>query len=202
MRIDSPIYQKAFQRYLRTGLSIEVQLKAATQESSHYIWTTVGDDKVRPEHAAREGQVFAWDDPAISPPGTEHECRCTAVPYHGIVDPPIEPVYPELALLPLFRVGRLLSAWRALGRQRAASRNWQLSPTKSPTKWRNQVEKGNWTPEKISDTIRNGSAQAVKNERTGGPATLYQKDGNFVVRDDKTGDILQLSRPGFTPKTF
>jgi SPP1 gp7 family putative phage head morphogenesis protein len=96
--MDSKAYQKAFQRYLRYGISLETQLKAKERFSSHYIWRTQGDERVRPEHAARDGQVFSWDDPAISPPGTEFGCRCIAVPYHGIFDPPIEPVYPELLL--------------------------------------------------------------------------------------------------------
>lgn len=116
----------------------------------------------------RFGQNMLRMIPAIQPPGTEYGCRCTATPHHGIVDPPVEPVYPELLLLPLFRLGRLLAAWRAWLRARDASRNWQLSPTKSATKWRNQLEKGNWTPKKISRTIRYGQPFSARNERTGG----------------------------------
>lgn len=46
-----------------------------------YTWRTVGDDRVRPEHEAREGQVFEWG----SPPGDGHpgepiNCRCWAEP--------------------------------------------------------------------------------------------------------------------------
>ena len=32
-------------------------------KSGQYIWHTVGDDKVRPEHAARDGTIFSWTNP-------------------------------------------------------------------------------------------------------------------------------------------
>ena len=46
-----------------------------------YIWTTSGDERVREEHAALEGQVFSWNDPPPSGhPGEDYQCRCTAFP--------------------------------------------------------------------------------------------------------------------------
>lgn len=103
-------YRHAFIRYLRKGTPIELSLKANERISTHYIWLTQGDDKVRPEHAVNEGRIFAWDSPpATGHPGTADNCRCTAAPYYGLVrpdDPPLEPVYPELILLPLLRIGR------------------------------------------------------------------------------------------------
>ncbi len=111
--IDHTAYRHAFIRYLRKGTPIELSLKAGERISTHYIWRTEGDDKVRSEHAANEGQIFAWDSPpATGHPGTAENCRCVAVPYYGLVrpdDPPLEPVYPELIFLPLVRFGRLLS---------------------------------------------------------------------------------------------
>lgn len=45
----------------------------------YYVWETQEDDRVRPEHAAREGQVFKWSDPpAGGNPGSEYGCRCSA----------------------------------------------------------------------------------------------------------------------------
>lgn len=45
----------------------------------YYVWETREDDRVRPEHAAREGQVFKWSDPpAGGNPGSEYGCRCGA----------------------------------------------------------------------------------------------------------------------------
>ncbi len=60
------------------------------QGFTHYIWRTQGDEKVRPEHAANDGQVFAWDDPPpTGHPGADYGCRCWAQPLDGA-----EPVYP------------------------------------------------------------------------------------------------------------
>jgi len=47
-----------------------------------YIWSTSLDERVRPEHAAREGKVFSWDDPPEDGhPGEPINCRCVARPY-------------------------------------------------------------------------------------------------------------------------
>jgi len=86
---DSPIYQKAFEQYLRRGTPIEISVKALTERTetrdNHstvlYRWRTSGDDKVRPSHAANEGRIFNWDRaPATGHPGEEPGCRCTAEP--------------------------------------------------------------------------------------------------------------------------
>lgn len=46
-----------------------------------YIWTTSRDERVRPEHAALEGKMFAWNEPpAIGNPGEPINCRCIAQP--------------------------------------------------------------------------------------------------------------------------
>lgn len=41
-----------------------------------YVWVTVGDDKVRPEHEALDGEVRTWYD--TPHPGEEYGCRCHA----------------------------------------------------------------------------------------------------------------------------
>jgi len=108
MNPNSLTYQKAFQRYLRYGISIETQMKSEEHFTTHYIWVTMGDEKVRPEHAANAGLIFSWDaPPATGHPGFEPGCRCIAVPYESEPEYPdaIEPWYPELILLPLFRLG-------------------------------------------------------------------------------------------------
>ncbi|MEM6780497.1 MAG: colicin E3/pyocin S6 family cytotoxin [Pseudomonadota bacterium] len=47
-----------------------------------YVWRTVGDGKVRGAHAAREGQVFSWDNPPDGGhPGEDYNCRCWAQKY-------------------------------------------------------------------------------------------------------------------------
>ena len=46
-----------------------------------YVWTTSGDDRVRDEHAEREGVTFRWDrPPEDGHPGEPIQCRCTAFP--------------------------------------------------------------------------------------------------------------------------
>lgn len=82
MIIDHNIYRKAFQEYLRKGTPIEWSIKQE-RPTTHYIWRTRGDDKVRASHAANNGQVFAWDNPPpTGHPGEDYGCRCTAEPYY------------------------------------------------------------------------------------------------------------------------
>jgi hypothetical protein len=81
MLIDRQLYQKAFQAYLRKGTPIEWSIKQE-RPTTHYIWRTRRDGKVRSTHAAREGQVFSWNDPPQGGnPGEDYGCRCTAEPY-------------------------------------------------------------------------------------------------------------------------
>ena len=54
---------------------------------SRYVWSTSLDEKVRPMHAALEGQIFSWDAPPIvnengdrRHPGGDIRCRCQAIP--------------------------------------------------------------------------------------------------------------------------
>lgn len=46
-----------------------------------YIWRTMGDRRVRPNHAARSGLVFKWSNPPDGGhPGQAVRCRCVAQP--------------------------------------------------------------------------------------------------------------------------
>lgn len=46
-----------------------------------YYWRTVGDDRVRTTHRAREGELFRWDDPPEGGhPSEDWGCRCYAEP--------------------------------------------------------------------------------------------------------------------------
>jgi SPP1 gp7 family putative phage head morphogenesis protein len=50
-----------------------------------YMWQTSGDERVREEHQANDGQVFSWNDPpATGHPGHDVNCRCVAVPYFDL----------------------------------------------------------------------------------------------------------------------
>lgn len=54
------------------------ELNQVRQESlglTHYIWRTSQDERVREEHAEREGERFAWDDPPEGGhPGIDFQC--------------------------------------------------------------------------------------------------------------------------------
>jgi SPP1 gp7 family putative phage head morphogenesis protein len=48
---------------------------------THYTWSTSLDERVREEHAALEGEVFAWNSPPEpGNPGDDFQCRCVAIP--------------------------------------------------------------------------------------------------------------------------
>ncbi len=52
--------------------------------STHYIWRTQEDDKVRLSHAANDGRLFAWDTrPDTGHPGEDYNCRCWAEPINA-----------------------------------------------------------------------------------------------------------------------
>ena len=50
--------------------------KRLVSKNEKYIWVTVGDDKVRPEHEILDGEVRTWYD--TPHPGEEYGCRCHA----------------------------------------------------------------------------------------------------------------------------
>jgi RHS repeat-associated protein len=64
---------------------------------------------------------------------------------------------------------------------------------------RQMVSRG-WNKQEIIDTVRNGKAFDVVNKATGGPATEYvSSSGKFVVVDNSTKQVIQVSGPGFSP---
>jgi hypothetical protein len=117
----------------------------------------------------------------------------------------LEGWYPEVVILPLFRVGSIIAAaWRARVFAREVSKSWRLSGGKSAKKWANQLEEGSWTPDKITDVIRTGKQFPASNRTVtpNRPATRYEKNGEFVVVDDITKEVIQVTRPrpgGFKP---
>lgn len=48
---------------------------------TQYIWRATKDSRTRPEHKARDGKTFNWDDlPWDGHPGQAINCRCVALP--------------------------------------------------------------------------------------------------------------------------
>jgi hypothetical protein len=79
----------------------------AAEPEGRYIWRTVGDRRVRSEHAALDGTLRDFSD---SPdPGDDFNCRCWA---ESLKDA-INPVYPELFLIPALKIGRIIKIIRA-----------------------------------------------------------------------------------------
>lgn len=80
-------YKRAFEAYMRSGEPIrldEVKARAKNEErtTTHYVWRTRGDGKVRPSHRANDGKIFARDDPPpTGHPGEDYGCRCWAEAY-------------------------------------------------------------------------------------------------------------------------
>lgn len=58
------------------------QLRQTEVGVTKYEWSTSGDERVRPTHAANEGKIFSWDDPPAETghPGEDYQCRCVAIP--------------------------------------------------------------------------------------------------------------------------
>lgn len=50
--------------------------KRLVPKNEKYVWVTVGDDKVRPEHEVLDGKIRTWYD--TPHPGEEYGCRCHA----------------------------------------------------------------------------------------------------------------------------
>ncbi len=72
-------------------LKLNGQLTQTRQQNAgitKYIWTTAGDERVRPVHDELDGTVQRWDRPPViskdgrtGHPGDDYQCRCTAFPY-------------------------------------------------------------------------------------------------------------------------
>lgn len=81
MDISSIEYKRAFEAYMRYGTPIDLSLKQA-RPTTHYIWRTRRDGKVRDSYAANDGKIFTWNDPSpTGHPGEDYGCRCAAEPY-------------------------------------------------------------------------------------------------------------------------
>jgi SPP1 gp7 family putative phage head morphogenesis protein len=58
------------------------QLNQTNAGVDKYIWSTSMDERVRPNHASKEGKTYSWDDPPVDTghPGQDYQCRCVALP--------------------------------------------------------------------------------------------------------------------------
>ena len=57
------------------------QLRQQQAGVTHFVWRDSADERVRPVHAERGGQTFAWADPPDGEiPGSPIQCRCYSEP--------------------------------------------------------------------------------------------------------------------------
>jgi len=76
---------------------------------------------------------------------------------------------------------------------------WRLGSAKSAVKWANRLARGGWTADAITRAINSGARhRAINMVNPGNGATRYvhPETGASVVRDDVTGEILHVGRPG------
>jgi hypothetical protein len=91
-------------------------------------------------------------------------------------------------------IGRISNAWKLFKIAKKYKKvKWKFGKHKSHVKWRNRIDKRQWTPEEIEETISKGTRYPAKNEITGGDATLYKYKNKYVIIDNKTGEIIQIS---------
>ncbi len=71
----------------------------------------------------------------------------------------------------------------------------KFSGTKSDVRWNNQIIKRGWTKNSINKTLKEPFATRTSvNRATGNNATVfYSKDGSYVIKDDITDEIIQIS---------
>lgn len=64
--------------------TLNAQVSSVRMQSAgitKYEWSTSKDERVRPEHAARDGKVYEWSSPPDGGnPGEDYNCRCVAIP--------------------------------------------------------------------------------------------------------------------------
>ena len=79
--------------------------------------------------------------------------------------------------------------------------HWKFGAHKSPQRWKNLMVSRDWTPNQITKTIAEGVESPAPNDvHPGNPAINYELNGTFVVRDEATKEILQISRDDFIAK--
>jgi len=80
--------------------------------------------------------------------------------------------------------------------------DWKLGDYKSAQRWQNQMNSREWTLEEIDNTISTGEqTPAPNNINKGNPAVRYTnpETGRYVVRDETTKEILQISGKRYIP---
>lgn len=148
-------------------------------KTGYYIWHTVGDSHVRGAHKALEGTIHSWE---TSPtPGEDFGCRCWAEAVQTnippIYDPPIEPVYPEMILIPLLRTGKLAKGALSLMKS-LLDKNPKLNKMQAENlnRFIKKIPANSKSTVKINK-LRNGNIrfQATSQGKVEGSKAIYEK---------------------------
>jgi hypothetical protein len=177
----------------------------------YYLWRTAGDDKVRGQHAARAGQIFKWDvAPPGGHPGEDYNCRCWAEPAYPSVaqekyleervrlmaSEQTDAIDPSISPLDFLGGGGVVKTGIKVITKRNI--NWTFGQYKSATRWSNQLKKRNWSDESITKALKHGKKfRAPNNINPNNKAFRYEYKGSYIVRDERTKEILQLGKAEF-----
>lgn len=74
-----PIRQAMEERLLRSYAGMINEIRQRDLVIEQFVWQTVGDERVRDAHSARDGSVYRWDSDGEKP-GEAPNCRCSARP--------------------------------------------------------------------------------------------------------------------------
>ena len=182
-----------------------------------YIWQTVGDNRVRPEHAARDGEEIECEDsPSGGHPGEAFGCRCSAIPVQLPDDPPIEPVYPELIIFSALRVigtvyrlvKELVRRRNQLRQQRESNRETARKIANGHARDKHVVKKGDFPDIKtredfqkhIEDIMNN--PDEVKNLQNGKKAYWDNRSKTVVIDDPLNPDSGTAFKPSAGKRYF
>jgi hypothetical protein len=188
---------------IRYQLGLKQELDARRQQAfgiSQYIWRTRGDDKVRPGHAAYDGQLRKWGEGEA--PGDGYNCRCWAEPVpEGDGMPKVEvAVLDKLAAFGLLAARILRNAEaRKIARATAerlfrspVARDIFKRPKNVPKEWKKlPSNKGEGTryrdPKNIHNEVRVQKGKPdVSNPLQQKDYVRWKKDGKWL---DKNGKI-------------
>ena len=82
----------------------------------------------------------------------------------------------------------------------SGAQSWKLGPNHSAQQWQNKMRQRGWTPEQITEAIRDGQkAPAVNLVNPANTATrsIPPTTGRSVVVDDVTEEVIRVGGDGF-----
>lgn len=160
--------------------------------NNRYRWRTVEDGKVRAAHTRLSRTIRRWDD--TPNPGDNFNCRCWAEPVtdtaDDIYDPPIEAVYPELTLIPAFRIIRLPFPLVMKVIRKLKESEYFLPDAKMTDHGNLRVNQRVITEKKIQNAIKASSKTGTvvtKIEKYGTPQTHYIGTNGVTVIVETAG---------------